>query len=444
MRRSKYANGFSVALILVAIYVALRTVSAPEPVVLGWSILAVAAAAVSPLAGLTILAAIGPFTEALAANGEITAVPFLLAATGIGTVVQMVALRQSWRLSWPVALGLVVFIGTAVSVAHSLISFGQSDGVAAAELWVPGIGGALTVLFAATWLGAHGEVRPLAVAVSAVAFGALLTTVDYVANGIVFRTPLSWLLHAAETERASGIILAPNAAATIFLVAIAPCLAVVVLDHERRTRALAALGGLIALIALVFTFSRSGFVAVGIVVTVVAYARWRRTGLLLAAVAIAVAVVAVLTAGSFREVKVVADQDRVIAWQAAIRLWAENPLVGAGFRSFEWLHTAVGSPVLNAPHNEWLRVFAEEGTFVGAAAAAFAILTPVWLLRRRTLVAVAAAATAASVFFMACFNNPFLYTQVNVPVFIVIGTGVGFASRYVSSARAAVVAPPAA
>jgi hypothetical protein len=76
-----------------------------------------------------------------------------------------------------------------------------------------------------------------------------------------------------------------------------------------------------------------------------------------------------------------------------------------------------------------LRLFAEEGLFVGIAGVGFAALTVISLLRRPGWVAIGASAAAAGLFVMASFNNPFLYTQVNVPAFLVIGTGLGWALR---------------
>ena len=130
-----------------------------------------------------------------------------------------------------------------------------------------------------------------------------------------------------------------------------------------------------------------------------------------------------------RGVPLAFDENRLLAWQATTRMWLENPLLGAGFRSFEWLHTDLGSPVLDAPHNEWLRLFGEGGTLVGLIGIAFAIDTPIVLLRTPALLAAGTGAAAAGLFLMAVLNNPFLNSQLNVPAFLVIGTGLGIAAR---------------
>jgi hypothetical protein len=51
----------------------------------------------------------------------------------------------------------------------------------------------------------------------------------------------------------------------------------------------------------------------------------------------------------------------------------------------------------------------------------------VFLLRTPGYVAAGAGAAAAGLFLIACFNNPFLYAQVNVPAFVIIGSGLGVA-----------------
>ena len=83
-------TGFAVGLVMVGVYFVLRTLSVPEPVLLAWIAAAVVLTLASPLAGLTMLAALGPFTEAQTADGRVTAVPYLLAATGLALVVHVV------------------------------------------------------------------------------------------------------------------------------------------------------------------------------------------------------------------------------------------------------------------------------------------------------------------------------------------------------------------
>ncbi len=183
-------RAFAAGLALVAVYAVLRTLGAPEILVLGWTAVAALATVASPLCGLTVLAALGPFTEALTDDGRVTAVPYLLGALGLSVVIRVALTRPLPRPSLPIALAIVLFVGTAAGVGVSAVFHGAQMGVFAAQMWVPGIGGALTVLFAAAWLAARGEMRPLAVAVASVATGAMVSITNEMSAGAVDRSAI--------------------------------------------------------------------------------------------------------------------------------------------------------------------------------------------------------------------------------------------------------------
>ena len=86
-----------------------------------------------------------------------------------------------------------------------------------------------------------------------------------------------------------------------------------------------------------------------------------------------------------------------------------------------------GDPVLNAPHNEWLRLFAEHGAVVGLTGLLFVGVTAHRLARRRGWVETGILASFVSLVVAACFNNPFLFNQVTIPAFVLAGTGVALA-----------------
>ncbi|MDP8904247.1 MAG: O-antigen ligase family protein [Chloroflexota bacterium] len=414
-------------LILVAIYATLRTLAVPEVVLLAWAALAVVLTIASPLAGLTILAAIGPFTEALTDDARITAVPFVLAALGLGTLVALARLavaRQLPRVPLPVALAVVLFIGTLSAVGLSALWYGPQRGLEALQLWVPGIGGGLTVLFAAWLIGREGEYRPLAVVVGSITLAASLSVVDVLLNGVIRESAFGWLLRSeVGPERLTGVIPAPNAAATIFLVALGPAAAAVLFAAHPRLRLLALIASAILLTAILLTYSRSALLALVIIAVLLAwrFRGWRAlAGVAAAVLAIGIAVLAIPRLGVLREVPFWADEARLGAWSASIRMWLDAPLTGHGFRSFEWLHLQYGS-TLDAPHNEWLRFFAEGGVAVGIAALAVVLSGLLATLRGRDWLAGAGAAGLTAVALMAAFNNPFLYAQVTVAAFLVVG-----------------------
>jgi len=135
--------------------------------------------------------------------------------------------------------------------------------------------------------------------------------------------------------------------------------------------------------------------------------------------------------GAIREgsILVASDQLRFRAWGATLRMAADSPVVGHGFRSFKRLGPRYGEPLLGSPHNEWLRPFAEEGVAVGLAGIGFLVTSLVILGRRRDAFFSAILAGFAGWAIMATFNNPLLFVQVNAIVFTVVGSALGLAAR---------------
>jgi O-antigen ligase len=433
--RDAFSDGLVVGLLLVVIYVVLRAAHAPEPAVLAWTAVAAGLALVSPIGGLTVLGALGPFTEAQADNGLPTAIPFLLAAIGASLLISLARTRAWPKPDLALALVATLFVGTLLGVANTFVSFGSQRGISAVEGWIPGIGGGLTVLLVAAYVAWRGDRRAIFVTVGSICLAAVLSLTDFFAGGVLHAGPLAWLLRSYGRFRLSGVIPAPNASATIFMVGAVVCVGVALFAHRRDWRISAAVLAVPCIVAVVVTFSRSGLVALALAGAVFAW-HWRRRVGAAALVAVAALAVAVVVLGFVRPIADGSDQARLDAWAAAIRMWAAHPLLGQGFRSFEWLHADYGSVVLDAPHNEWLRFFAEEGTVIGAAGIAFAMALPAIVIRAGGVIAVSAAAVAAGFALMAAFNNPFLYAQVTVPTFMVIGTGLGLALARLPDAMA--------
>lgn len=431
-RARRYAASepaITAALVLLGVYAVIRTLQLPEPVFLAWVAVAVGATLVWPVAGLTLLAALGPFTEAQTANGRVSAVPYLLAATGASLVLHVAITRALPRPSVPIVLAVGLLAGTAIGVAVSFTMYGTNRGIDAFQFWVPGLGGAMTVLLAAAWVAWRGEVRPLYVAVLAIVLGAALSVANALANDAVLDSPIGWLLRFdIDPRRLGGLLPVPNTAAALFLVGTVMSLTIALNTNRRWLIVTGFCGAAVTALALALTFSRSGYIALGLALVLLAWRRWPRFGLPILIGGALIAVPAIVLLWVARDVPLIVDQYRLGAWAAAARMWLENPVLGTGLRSFEWLHAEYGSPLLDAPHNEWLRLFAEGGTIVGLIGAAFAIATPIVLLRTNNLLAAGAGAAAAGLFVSAFFNNPFINAQLNVACFLIIGTGLGIAS----------------
>jgi signal peptidase I len=420
-------------------YVVIRTLGLPPFLLLGWITAAVVVSLASPVTGLSVLVAIGPFTGAVDDDGSLTAVPFLLAALGVAVAARVaLEVRRRARAPWfaelrqrltgtnvTILLAVLLAAGTALGVLHAF-RFSPELGRASAELWVPGMGGGIAVFLAAAWCARRGEALPLYAAAASVALAAAVSILDFVTDGGVNASFIGWLVHAPleGQPRLGGVILAPNAAATIFLMGAALNGSVAAMrGGYERLRTAAVIATAVCLAAIVLTYSRSALIAALVLFAVIAWRSRRWQGL--AALAVAAATFGVVYVVAFqgdllRDVPAVADQQRIDAWSAAIRMWLDRPLYGVGFRAFEWLHGEYGS-VLNAPHNEWLRLFAEEGLFVGLIGIGFVVGAVHTARSAIEPVATAVIGGALALAIMATFNNPFFYAQVNVPAFTLLG-----------------------
>jgi O-antigen ligase len=212
------------------------------------------------------------------------------------------------------------------------------------------------------------------------------------------------------------------------------------LARDRRLR-VGALVLLVPLAAILYlTYSRTPIVALFLVAVVIAWRIRPRLGAGLLVVGLVAGALLVPSYLQFRgeqvgatsaiprgELLIATDQLRLQGWAGALRMWADEPLLGHGFKSYTDLAGGYGVPLLGAPHNEWLRFFAEEGTIVGFAALWFAFdaFARVWA-RRGWLMTALAAAFAVYVL-AACFNNPFLFVQTNVAAFTIAGTALALA-----------------
>ena len=416
------------ALGLLVVYVALRALGAAEPLVELWAAAAVVLTLVSPVAGLGIVGALGPFTEAQTSSGVITPVPFLVVAVAVGVAVRLLIGRLRPRPSFVLGLALVVTVGTLLGVVHTLVGVDTQHGIEALQGWLVGIGAGGLVLLSAAYVAWSGEFWPALITAASIACAAAISLLDFASAGGISHSDLGWLLRQYNADRLTEIIPAPDATAAIFVAGAAVGLAAALFGRTLTTRLAGLAAAVPTICALAFTYSRSAWLALAMALAILAW-RWRRWVGLAAVAGVAVAAGAAIALGLVREVPVAADQARLDAWAASLRMWLADPLLGQGFSTFEWLHTAYGSPLLDAPHNEWLRLFAEEGVVVGVAGLALAIATPVAVLRSPGWLATGCAAAAATLFLMAVFNNPFLYEQVTVPVFLLIGTGLGLAQR---------------
>ncbi|MDQ3492785.1 MAG: O-antigen ligase family protein [Chloroflexota bacterium] len=451
----------AVAAFLVAAFVILRSAGMGTPVPEVWAALASLVALVSPLAGFLAAVALGPFDDWPVLGTEAGGRAVLVAALALSVAVRLsrgmraptrsglTALRPRTRspLQTPAGMALgsaaVVLLGTGLGVMHTTLRFGTDLGYQAAQLWATGVGMALVVLFIGAWFGARNELRPVLVAAGAAVVGVGFSLVYQVMPAFLATSPLEWLIVVERgARRLDGILAAPNAMAMLAL--LPACLLVARLIHVRSALALVVGAVVMSVLAVgaLATSSRSAVLAVAAVAVAYAWHIRRSAAIVMLVVAgVGAAVLVPLyveqRAGTplpgagdiLQDFFTAGDRIRSAGWAAAIRMALDSPLIGQGFRSYLVLHEQFGDAVQTAPHNEWLRLYAEQGIVVGTAGLIFlgAALTAFW--RMRGSLALGAFGTLLAYAIMAGFNNPLNYAQLNIPTFAVLGVVLGMAVR---------------
>jgi hypothetical protein len=349
---------------------------------------------------------------------------------------------------------LIVLAGTALGLLETRFAFGSATGALATQYWLSGPGAGLILLLSAIVIGALRSSRALFVAVAASVLGAAVSLADYVDIGSVRGAAFDWLLRPDRfTTRLTGIIPSPNGVAALLIVPTGVLIAVALLGRGVRIRLMCALGAAVMIAALYFTYSRAALIGLALIAIVVAWRFRAKLGAALLAVTIVGGILVLPTylrarndavggEGAVRpgDLLVASDALRFRAWGAAATMFAESPVTGRGFLSYQVLHESYGDPILRSPHNEWLRLFAEEGIVIGLAGLVLAISTAGMLAVARGVVATGALGGFLGFVVAATFNNPFLYVQVLTIACTIVGIVIG--RELVSAARPPVRAVP--
>lgn len=453
----RYKLGYVAAAVLIGTYVILRTLDADRTLLVAWAAAAATLALTSPVSGLVVVAAVAPFTEPLVVSRQLGLKPLLVVVLALGVGVRLIAgIARSRRVAMPpipLALAIVLIGGTLLGVVTSGIRFGGAFAGDAFQLWLAGIGGGLLVLLVTVQIARRGGLAPFITAVAAGTVGGIVSLIDFVAPRTVRGPALDWLVRPSPfAERVSGIIPAPNGTAALVIVPAAILVAGAILGRDARLRLVCAAGALPLLVTLYFTYSRAALLGLFALAVVVAWRVRRALGIVMVVGGLVAGIIllpaylqvrgqAVGDSGQAApgQVLIASDVQRVTAWGAAARMWLDAPIVGQGFQAYRELAREYGDPILNAPHNEWLRLFAEEGAIVGIAGIAFALSVLVGLARGPGWIGVGAFGAFIGWALAASFNNPTIYIQVSVIALTVVGTGL---ARSIPMSRVSSDAPP--
>jgi hypothetical protein len=431
---------------MIAAWFLLRTTVSVEgrPYLL-WTIVAAGIAVVSPTSGLVILAGTAPFFEPVSLSRVLGLRHILVAVLGISVLLRLVL--GGWRrMPWspPIFLAIAIGVLTAIGVAVTSTRFSTDWTQTAAQTWLSSIGGAMIILVVATWVARNGAWRAVAAGIAAAVVAGGLSLIDHFSPGTVANGPLGWIGFWKDFNgRLGGAVPSPNGMAALLILPTSVLIFWGVLGRGRiwaRVGALAIAAQMV--VALYVTYSRAALLALFVLAVILCWRIRRVLGIAVLVVGIIggaillpsylqlrsqSALEGVVTPGS---IIVASDEYRFRAWGAATRMWLDQPITGQGFLAYKQLADTYGDPVLGSPHNEWLRLFAEEGTVAGLAGLALIASMFWYLARRREPLSRAVLAGAAGYVIMASFNNPLLFVQISAVVFTIIGFGLAFATRH--------------
>jgi O-antigen ligase len=435
----------AVEIALIAIWFLLRTRYGVEsrPYLL-WTIVAAGIAVVSPISGLVILAGTAPFFEPVSISRVLGMRHVLVAVLGISVAVRLVA--GGWRrMPWspPVILAIAIGVLTAIGVGVTSTRFSTDWTQTAAQTWLSSIGGAMIILVVAVWAARDGSWRAVVAACAAAVVAGGLSLIDHFAPGAVANGPLGWIGFWKDFNgRLGGAVPSPNGMAALLIVPTAVLIFWGILGRGRAWARVAALAiAAPMLVALYVTYSRAALLALFVLAVILCWRIRRTLGIAVLVMGIAGGAVLLpsylqlrsqsalegaVTPGS---ILVASDEYRFRAWSAATRMWQDQPITGQGFLAYKQLADSYGDPVLGSPHNEWLRLLAEEGTVGGLVGLSFLATTLWWLARRCDAIGGGILSGVAGYFLMASFNNPLLFTQISAVVFVALGHGLARAHR---------------
>lgn len=144
------------------------------------------------------------------------------------------------------------------------------------------------------------------------------------------------------------------------------------LARGRGVRSLAVVAGLATLVALMLTFSRSGFVAAAAVLALAVLQirpRWKAAAALVAMVVVGYAATPRIYHDRIRSVTLTDESLRLRygIWEKGLEMAASRPVLGVGIGTFAAHYGRVAPPPPRSAHNVFVEVLAEMGV-VGLAA----------------------------------------------------------------------------
>jgi len=394
-----------------------------------WVFVAGALALAAPRSGLVVFVATSVFFEPDSLARTLGPRELVVLPLAVGVLIRVAIDRFRWRPGLAVWLALALAGGTGLGVVHSFIRFPEDIAIHAAQSWIGNMLAPVILLVAAVWTARDGSLRVLVVAVGVAVVAAVVSLVEFASPGSVSSGTFEWVgFWKNFNGRLAGTIPSPNGLSAQLIAPTAVLLAAVLLARDVRLKAIALAAAIPLLLAHYLTFSRAPLLG-GYVLGVVIAWRIVAAGLFLPAylqLRSQTVDEGIVTPGSLL---VASDQARFQAWRAAAAMWGDAPLTGQGYLAYKELADVYGDPQLGSPHNEWLRIFAEEGLVVGVTGLFFIFVTARSLARVPGWLGTGVLAAFAGYVVAATFNNPFLFVRISAVAFTIIGVGLALADR---------------
>jgi O-antigen ligase len=435
---------------LLVLYVVLRSADAHRRWLELWYVAATAFAVAFPYGGLLLIIPVGMFLGPFLIRPGLPAWTIWIVGWAAGVFVRVVHALVRDRASVvqvyrnPALLAtLVLLAASAFSVVTSFRHDGRAIGIDATYRWLWGPGTLLLVLLAAAWVVRGGRLRPLIVAVATGVAGAVLSLALWLDPSVIRDSRIDWMLSPiTDVSRLHGITYWATGLEALLIIVVPLLVMAGLFARDRRVRLAAAISLVPVGLALWYTYNRAALFGAYVIAVVASWHARPRLGKALAVVGAIGGMILVPWYMTFRgstlgsaaiasdgKLLSPSDQMRIDAWIAALRMWLDAPLLGHGFWSFFRLHAQYGSVPLDAPHNDWLRLFAEGGLVAGLAGIAFLLATAWTLTRGRGWLPRAALAAFLCWVLALCFNNIISYDQVSIPLAVVVATGVALVTR---------------
>ncbi len=451
---SRWRLAIVVEVVMVVGWFAIRTVADVDGrAYLIWLLAAGVIAVVAPLSGLVVFIATSVFFEPDSFGRVIAPREFVVVPLAIGVALRVATDRFRWRPEHGLWVALLLLAGTAVAVGTTFARFDQDFAWHAARSWLGNSAVPVILLVTAAWTARQGQLRALLTATAVGVVVAFVCLIEYAAPGSVSQGPFAWVGFWKDFgARLAGTVPSPNALSAQLIVPTMVLLAAAVAGRDPRMRIVAAVASIPLLAAHYLTFSRSPILGLYTFVVVAAWRTRRAFGLGALAVGLVIGLALLPSYLSIRaqasgtqtipgSVLVATDEYRLRGWDAAARMFLDQPLTGQGFLAYRQLADAYGDPLLGSPHNEWLRFFTEGGAVVGLLGLAFIVLTARSLNRIPGWLGTGLTGGFLAYVLAASFNNPLLFVRVSAVAWPVFGIGLALAERQRSSRRAGEASP---